>query len=338
MSDFVYWLVVGCITLSFVLFFVMDIRGIRGSETKQEVSEGWSGMLRHLLLFPTLIFLFADGSLGDIVEVVKTALYNWGVYNVYWHECATLLVFALLYFIVTLPVTILTIFASDNRKEEFKKQLLKLFAFATIPAIAGYLVLIGSNIWWGLVPFAVVAVVVLATEFTSHSDFNHMSLPKAIYNSVVYVAVILGLGYVVCLCLDSYMLSDVICYGGTLFAANFVVILASLPIIVYSVVVVLGFIGVNTSIPMKSDDLGSWLKQHPTIEVGGETWSITKQSDDNAGATEDVVAEAAEAAEDTTDEQPKEKQVAPNRSDDGKSWFRRLYEKFDFLFSSEDDI
>ena len=92
-SGIVFWIVCGCLIFSLCESIWRSFRAIRKSETKQDVSDRWCGLIDNVFVYSTFIALYATESFGYIYDYVYEYFYwHLGWHHFVWSECAFLLV------------------------------------------------------------------------------------------------------------------------------------------------------------------------------------------------------------------------------------------------------
>ena len=67
-SGIVFWIVCGCLIFSLCESLWRSSLAIRNSETKQDVSDRWCGLIDNVFVYSTFIALYATESFGFPVE------------------------------------------------------------------------------------------------------------------------------------------------------------------------------------------------------------------------------------------------------------------------------
>ena len=68
-SGIVFWIVFGCLIFSLCESIWRNLRAIRNSETKQDVSDRWCGLIDNVFVYSTFIALYATESLSFLLRV-----------------------------------------------------------------------------------------------------------------------------------------------------------------------------------------------------------------------------------------------------------------------------
>ena len=102
-SGIVFWIVCGCLIFSLCESLWRSFRAIRKSETKQDVSDRWCGLIDNVFVYSTFIALYATESFGYIYDYVYEYFYwHLGWHHFVWSEGTFLLVVIIIWILASL--------------------------------------------------------------------------------------------------------------------------------------------------------------------------------------------------------------------------------------------
>ncbi len=195
-SGIVFWIVCGCLIFSLCESLWMSFRAIRKSETKQDVSDRWCGLIDNVFVYSAFIALYATESFGYIYDYVYEYFYWYlGWHHFVWSEGAFLLVVIIIWILASLPASILRVITSPGRtKEVLKEECSELYKLVLAPFGIGYMFLIEAGPIWALIPFLLGLIALVASIIEANNNFRHMITWRVMLWTSLQAIVVLGVG------------------------------------------------------------------------------------------------------------------------------------------------
>ena len=271
-TSIVFWIVCGCLIFSLCESLWRNFRAIRNSETKQDVSDKWCGLIDNVFVYSTFITLYATGSLGHIYDYVYEYFYwDLGWHHFVWSEGAFLLVVIIIWLLASLPASALRVITSPGRaKEVLKEECSELYKLVLAPFGIGYMFLIEAGLVWALIPFLLGLIALVASIIEANNNFRHMITWRVMLWTSIQAIVVLGVGIMSRELMYCWQLSEAMGLYDHSYAANLISM-----VIICSVAFKFLFAADEYSkptmyLPMSPSDIEDWREKHQT-ELSGTT-------------------------------------------------------------------
>ena len=195
-SGIVFWIVCGCLIFSLCESLWRSFRAIRKSETKQDVSDRWCGLIDNVFIYSVFIALYATELFSYIYDYVYEYFYwHLGWHHFVWSEGAFLLVVIIIWILASLPASILRVITSPGRtKEVLKEECSELYKLVLAPFGIGYMFLIEAGPIWALIPFLLGLIALVASIIEANNNFRHMITWRVMLWTSIQAVVVLGVG------------------------------------------------------------------------------------------------------------------------------------------------
>ena len=277
-SGIVFWIVCGCLIFSLCESLWRSFRAIRKSETKQDVSDRWCGLIDNVFVYSTFIALYATESFGYIYDYVYEYFYwHLGWRHFVWSEGAFLLVVIIIWILASLPASILRVITSPGRaKEVLKEECSELYRLVLAPFGIGYMFLIEAGPIWALIPFLLGLIALVASIIEANNNFRHMITWRVMLWTAFQAIIVLGVGIMARELMGCWQLSEAMGLYDYSYAANLISI-----VIIGSVIVEFLFAAdehfkPKMYIPMSPSDIDEWKEKHQA-----ELSETTEEDGDN---------------------------------------------------------
>lgn len=277
-SGIVFWIVCGCLIFSLCESIWRSFRAIRKSETKQDVSDRWCGLIDNVFVYSTFIALYATESFGYIYDYVYEYFYwHLGWHHFVWSEGAFLLAVIIIWILASLPASILRVITSPGRtKEVLQEECSELYKLVLAPFGIGYMFLIEVGPIWALIPFLLGLIALVASIIEANNNFRHMITWRVMLWTAFQAIIVLGVGIMARELMGCWQLSEAMGLYDYSYAANLISI-----VIIGSVIVEFLFAAdehfkPKMYIPMSPSDIDEWKEKHQA-----ELSETTEEDGDN---------------------------------------------------------
>lgn len=271
-SGIVFWIVCGCLIFSLCESLWRSFRAIRNSETKQDVSDRWCGLIDNMFVYSTFIALYATESFGYIYDYVYEYFYwHLGWHHFVWSEGAFLLVVIIIWILASLPASILKVITSPGRtKEVLKEECSELYKLFLVPFAISYMFLIEAGPIWALIPFLLGLLPLGLSIADATNNFRHTITWRMMLWTAFQAIIVLGVGIMARELMGCWQLSEAMGLYDYSYAANLISI-----VIIGSVIVEFLFAAdehfkPKMYIPMSPSDIDEWKEKHQA-ELSGTT-------------------------------------------------------------------
>lgn len=280
-SGIVFWIVFGCLTFSLCESLWRNFRAIRNSETKQDVSDRWCGLIDNVFVYSTFITLYATESFGHIYDYVYEYFYwDLGWHHFVWSEGAFLLAVVIIWIIASLPASILRVITSPGRaKDVLKKECSALYRFVFVPLGIGYMLLIEAGPVCALLPFLLGLIVLVASIIDANNNFRHMITWRVMIWTSLQAIVVLGVGIISRELMDCWQLSEAMGLYDHSYAANLISIAIICSVAFESLFAADEYLKPTMYLPMSPSDIEDWKEKHQAALSG-----TTKEEETMANA------------------------------------------------------
>ena len=287
-SGIVFWIVCGCLIFSLCESLWRSFRAIRKSETKQDVSDRWCGLIDNVFVYSTFIALYATESFGYIYDYVYEYFYwHLGWHHFVWSEGTFLLVVIIIWILASLPASILRVITSpDKTKEITKEESSGLYVLFIVPFAIGYMFLIEAGPIWALIPFILGFIALVASIVNATNNFRHMITWRVMLWTSIQAILILGIGIMARELMSSWQLSEAMGLYDLSYAANLISIVIIGSVIVGSLFAADEYFKPELYLPMSPSDIEEWKEKHPeelsntSIDENSETNSDSEVKDE----------------------------------------------------------
>lgn len=281
-TSIVFWIVFGCLIFSLCESLWRNLRAIRNSETKQDVSDRWCGLIDNVFVYTTFITLYATESFGHIYDYVyKYSYWDLGWHHFVWSEGAFLLVVIIIWLLASLPASALRVITSPGRaKEVLKEECSALYRFAFVPFGIGYMFLIDeAGPVWALIPFLLGLIALVASIIDANNNFRHMITWRVMIWTSLQAIVVLGVGITLRELMQCRQLSEAMGLYDYSYAANLISIVIICSVAFKFLFAADEYFKPTMYLPMSPSDIEDWKDKHQAALSG-----TTKEEETMANA------------------------------------------------------
>ena len=272
-SGIVFWIVFGCLIFSSCESLWRNFRAIRKSETKQDVSDRWCGLIDNVFVYSTFITLYATESLGHIYDYVYEYFYwDLGWHHFVWSEGVFLLVVIIIWLLASLPAFVLRVITSPGRaKEVLKEECSELYRLALVPFGIGYMFLIDeAGPVFALIPFLLGLIVLVASIIDANNNFRHMITWRVMLWTSLQAIVVLGVGITLRELMQCRQFSEAMGLYHYSYAANLISIVIICSVAFKFLFAADEYFKPTMYLPMSPSDIEDWKEKHQA-ELSGTT-------------------------------------------------------------------
>lgn len=266
----VFWIVCGCLIFSLCESLWRSFRAIRKSETKQDVSDRWCGLIDNIFVYSTFIALYATESFGYIYDYVYEYFYwHLGWHHFVWSEGAFLLVVIIIWILASLPASILKVITSPGRaKEVFKEEYSELYKLVLAPFGIGYIFLIEAGpMICALIPFL---LVIISLFVEANNNFRHMITWRVMLWTSLQAIVVLGVGIILRELMVCWQFSEAMGLYDYSHAANLISVVIICSVAFEFLFAADEYFKPTMYLPMSPSDIEDWKEKHQA-ELFGST-------------------------------------------------------------------
>lgn len=277
-SGIVFWIVFGCLIFSLCESLWRNFRAIRNSETKQDVSDKWCGLIDNVFVYSTFITLYATESLGHIYDYVYEYFYwDLGWHHFVWSEGAFLLVVIIIWLLASLPASALRVITSPGRaKKVLKEECSELYKLVLAPFGIGYIFLIDeAGPVLALIPFLLGLIVLVALIIDANNNFRHMITWRVMIWTSLQAIVVLGVGIMSRELMYCWQLSEAMGLYDHSYAANLISMVIICSVAFKFLFAADEYFKPTMYLPMSPSDIEGWKEKHQAALSG-----TTEQEDD----------------------------------------------------------
>lgn len=279
-TSIVFWIVFGCLIFSLCESIWRNFRAIRNSETKQDVSDRWCGLIDNVFVYSTFITLYATGSLGRIYNYISDYIWCLGWHNFVWSEGAFLLVVIIIWLLASLPASALRVITSPGRaKEILKEECSELYKLVLAPFGIGYMFLIEAGSIWALIPFLLGLIVLVASIIEANNNFRHMITWRVMLWTSLQAIVVLGVGITLRELMQCRQFSEAMGLYDYSYAANLISIVIICSVAFKFLFAADEYLKPTMYLPMSPSDIEDWKEKHQAALSG-----TTKEEETMANA------------------------------------------------------
>ena len=271
-SGIVFWMVCGCLIFSLCESLWRSFRAIRKSETKQDVSDRWCGLIDNVFVYSTFIALYATESFGYIYDYVYEYFYwHLGWRHFVWSEGAFLLVVIIIWILASLPASILRVITSPGRaKEVLKEECSELYRLVLVPFGIGYMFLIEAGPIWALIPFLLGLIALVASIIEANNNFRHMITWRVMLWTSIQAIVVLGVGITLRELMQCWQFSEAMGLYDYSYAANLISVVIICSVAFEFLFAADEYFKPTMYLPMSPSDIEDWKEKHQA-ELSGTT-------------------------------------------------------------------
>lgn len=284
-SGIVFWIVCGCLIFSLCESLWRSFRAIRNSETKQDVSDRWCGLIDNMFVYSTFIALYATESFGYIYDYVYEYFYwHLGWHHFVWSEGAFLLVVIIIWILASLPASILRVITSPGRtKEVLKEECSELYKLVLAPFGIGYIFLIEAGPIFALIPFSL-GLIALVVSAIGANEFRYMITWQMMLWTAFQAIIVLGVGIMARELMGCWQLSEAMGLYDYSYAANLMSIVIIGSVIFEFLFAADEYFKPKMYIPMSPSDIDEWKEKHKAELVA----ATTEEEENKANADTEV--------------------------------------------------
>lgn len=271
-SGIVFWIVCGCLIFSQCESLWRSFRAIRNSETKQDVSDRWCGLIDNVFVYSTFIALYATESFGYIYDYVYEYFYwHLGWRHFVWSEGAFLLVVIIIWLLASLPASILRVITSPGRtKEVLKEECSELYKLVLAPFGIGYMFLIEAGPIWALTPFLLGLIALVASIIEANNNFRHMITWRVMLWTSLQAIVVLGVGITLRELVQCWQFSEAMGLYDYSYAANLISVVIICSVAFEFLFTADEYFKPTMYLPMSPYNIEDWKEKHQA-ELSGTT-------------------------------------------------------------------
>ena len=270
-SSIVFWIVCGCLIFSLCESLWRSFRAIRKSETKQDVSDRWCGLIDNVFVYSAFIALYATESFGYIYDYVYEYFYwHLGWRHFVWSEGAFLLAVIIIWLLASLPASILRVITSPGRtKEVLKEEYSELYKLVLAPFGIGYMFLIEAGPVWALIPFLLGLITLVASIIKANNNFRHMITWRVMLWTSIQAIVVLGVGITLRELMQCWQFSEAMGLYDYSYAANLISVVIICSVAFEFLIAADEYFKPTMYLPMSPYNIEDWKEKHQ-VELSGK--------------------------------------------------------------------
>ena len=270
-SGIVFWIVCGCLIFSLCESFWRSFRAIRKSETKQDVSDRWCGLIDNVFVYSTFIALYATESFGYIYDYVYEYFYwHLGWHHFVWSEGMFLLAVIIIWLLASWPASILRVITSPGRtKEVLKEECSELYKLVLVPFGIGYIFLVESGPIFALIPFLLGLITLVASIIKANNNFRHMITWRVMLWTSIQAIVVLGVGITLRELMQCWQFSEAMGLYDYSYAANLISVVIICSVAFEFLFAADEYFKPTMYLPMSPYNIEDWKEKHQ-VELSGK--------------------------------------------------------------------